>query len=168
MEILEYGKKILSVIPIFALLVTLGFNQDTFAFASNEAQTQYAPETSNDGEISTKAIKIENGFIGCMPYGSRTDCNWNIRVKGDTFVHNGVHINIQKNHGWLNGGWKDYTTYKYNYAISESASITTLRNTRTFSLPKGEYRARLGGTFILLKSGKYIPIGHGWANFTVK
>jgi hypothetical protein len=162
-------KKLLLIIPVFALLLTLGFNNGASAASaesvSNEASTQYSPQ--NKGEVSTKAIDIENGFIACMAYSGRADCNWHIRISGDIFVYNGVRIDIQKNYGWLNGGWKNYTSYQYNYAISESASITTLRNTKTFTLPKGEYRARLGGTFITAEHGTYTPIGYDWANFTV-
>ncbi|MEK3973699.1 hypothetical protein [Psychrobacillus sp. FSL K6-1267] len=169
-------KKLLLCIPIFTLfLLVFSLNTNVLATSndsvsneeSNGAQTQYGPEKSNDEEISPLKFKIENGFIACMPYGGRTDCNWNIKVTGDYFVYNGVTIDIQKNHGWLNGGWKAYDSYSYNYKISESANISTLRNTKTFDLPKGEYRARLGGTFILLTNGTFVPIGYDWANFEV-
>lgn len=131
----------------------------------NAASTLFAPESSED-MIQTYGLNFASGTIACYTMGSDAFCPWTIQVGGDVITYSNVIVYLEKDHGWLNGGWEPYSTFKFNYPVNISTS--TIRNEASFRLPAGKYRVKLGGNFTTLKNGVYSALANDPANFEIK
>ncbi|WP_146551276.1 hypothetical protein [Rummeliibacillus sp. SL167] len=130
----------------------------------NVANSVFTPGTT--GEMQTFGLKFARGTIGCFTVGSNVYCPWTIEVGGDVIVQSKVIVYLEKDYGFLNGGWKNYSTFSFNYPVNIPTS--TISNEASFRLSKGAYRAKLGGSFITAKNGVYSAIANGASYFEIK
>lgn len=133
---------------------------------TNTTEFIFAPESELTNEIQPLGLSFARGFIGCRTVGKDTYCDWNIQVGGDVINYSNVKVIIEKNHGLFGGGWKHYTSTSYNWPVNPP--LATIRNQAHYQLPKGSYRAKLGGTFTTVKNGVYSAIANGHHFFEVK
>lgn len=135
----------------------------------NTATTDYAPinkKTGTGGGVSTFGLDFARGTVSCYSISNNVYCPWTIQVGGDVISYSNVTVEIQKDHGFLNGGWEPHKTLPFNYRINTPSS--TIRNEGSTTLSDGAYRARLGGTFTTVKNGVYGAWANGWSYFEVK
>lgn len=134
----------------------------------NIAESTFAPKskTKSSGDFQTLGIDFARGTISCYVIGSDAFCPWTIQVGGDVITYSNVKVYLERDYGWLNGGWEPYSTFSFNYPIYTPSS--TIRNEASFRLPKGSYRVKLGGTFTTLKNGVYSAVANGASYFEIK
>ncbi|EFI68757.1 hypothetical protein JIN86_19590 [Lysinibacillus sp. HST-98] len=137
------------------------------AIQSNIGSTTFAPEQSEQSdEIQTFGLDFARGTISCYVMGSDAFCPWTIQVGGDVITYSNVVVTLKRDEGWLNGGYKDYTTFSFKYPVNIATS--TIRNEASFRLPKGHYKAYLGGNFTTAKNGVYSAVVSDPAVFEIK
>lgn len=132
----------------------------------NTGEATFTPDSKNNEEFQTFGLSFARGTIGCYTIGSNAYCPWTIQVGGDVVNYSNVVVYLERNEGFLNGGWERYSTFNFNYRVNVPTS--TIRNEASFRLPKGSYRAKLGGSFITVKNGKYSAIANGPSYFEIK
>lgn len=130
----------------------------------NGATSLFAPETSG-GTYQTYGLSFARGTISCYTIGIDAYCPWTIQVGGDVITYSNVIVYLEKNYGWLNGGWEDYSSFSFKYPVNIATS--TIRNEASFRLPAGEYRVRLGGNFTTAKNGIYSAFANDPASFEI-
>lgn len=135
---------------------------------SNTATTIYESESSSGIQsiIKPLGLSFAGGTIACYTIGKNAYCPWTIKVKGDVITYSKVIVYLEKDYGFLKGGWKDYSTFSFKYKVSSPS--THISNEASFRLSKGSYRARLGGSFITLENGPYSAIANGASYFEIK
>ncbi|TKH05304.1 hypothetical protein FC678_24255 [Peribacillus simplex] len=129
---------------------------------SNLANTDYSPNSLSNGNesvITPYGLTFARGTVGCYVISKSAYCPWTIQVGGDVIAYSNVKVTIQKHHGFLKGGWKNYKTHNFSYPINRPTS--TIRNELSDRLSAGKYRANLGGTF-------RTAIANGYSYFEVK
>ncbi|MEK4013320.1 hypothetical protein [Peribacillus sp. FSL M8-0224] len=135
----------------------------------NLANTDYSPNSLSNGNesvITPYGLSFARGTVGCYVISKSAYCPWTIQVGGDVIAYSNVKVTIQKHHGFLKGGWKNYKTHNFSYPINRPTS--TIRNESSDRLSAGKYRAKLGGTFRTVKNGTYSAIANGYSYFEVK
>lgn len=126
--------------------------------------TLFAPESADD-QNQPRGLSFARGIISCMVMGSDVYCPWTIEVGGDVITYSNVIVFLEKHYG-LFQGWKDYSTFSFKHSVN--IPTNRLRNEASFRLAPGNYRVKLGGSFITAKNGKYDALANGPFYFTVK
>ncbi|MGZ9819291.1 hypothetical protein ACXM0N_25860 [Peribacillus simplex] len=87
----------------------------------NLANTDYSPDSLSNGNesvITPYGLSFARGTVGCYVISKTAYCPWTIQVGGDVIAYSNVKVTIQKHHGFLNGGWKNYKTHNFSYPIN--------------------------------------------------
>lgn len=132
---------------------------------SNIGSTTFSPESS-EGEFQTFGLSFARGTISCMVMGNDAFCPWTIQIGGDVFSYSNVKVTLYRDEGFLNGGYEVYATSSFNHRVIDGGSY--LRNEAQWRLPKGHYKAYLGGTFTTVKNGVYSAVASNPAVFEIK
>ncbi|MFC6041193.1 hypothetical protein ACFPYN_17400, partial [Paenisporosarcina macmurdoensis] len=131
----------------------------------NVVETTFTPQSTNTGEFQTYGLSFARGSVSCYTISSNAYCPWNIQVGGDVIIYSNVIVYLERDEGFLNGGWERYSTFNFRYPVNIATS--TIRNEASFKLPKGSYRVKLGGNFTTAKNGIYSAVANGSSYFKI-
>lgn len=136
------------------------------SFELNEGSTLFSPESSND-KIETLDLDWAGGTIVCKTSGNEAYCDWVIKVKGDVITYSNVEVILKRNSGFL-GSYEEYDKRYFNYRLyTPSTFIEDQAN--FYNLPKGKYKAYMGGSFRTLSNPTpFSPTASDPANFEIK
>jgi hypothetical protein len=135
---------------------------------SEPAYTEYRPtqKLEKENQIKPLGLDFARGTVSCYVMDSDAFCPWNIQVGGDVITYSNVTVVIEKNHGFLSGGWKHFKTHYQTYPVNISTS--TIRGEVSNRLASGSYRVKLGGNFTTMKNGVYQAWANGYSYFEIK
>lgn len=113
-KIIIYGvilmKKVLFILLTEVIIKEAGPTIDLDSLP-NLANTDYSPNSLSNGNesvITPYGLSFARGTVGCYVISKYAYCPWTIQVGGDVIAYSNVKVTIQKHHGFLNGGWKNY------------------------------------------------------------
>lgn len=133
-----------------------------FHLKSDVEQNRTLSETPN--EITPFATG--NGTITCKASGKSGICNWTITASNDLISYSSVYVHYEKFDG-KKGKWVSAGNTRHEYGIN--LPTKTIRDQSSIhNLSKGNYRAKLGGTFTGVKYGAYAAYASKPATFTIK
>ncbi len=147
---------------VFANDNSSGSGSTEFRLKSDVVKNRTLSESSNE----VTPFATGNGTITCKASGKSAICNWTITVKNDLIKYSSVYVHYEKFDG-KKGKWVSAGNTRHEYGIN--LPTKTIRDQSSkHNLSKGNYRAKLGGTFTGVKYGAYAAYATKPATFTIK
>lgn len=147
---------------------TLSLGEEVLLESESYGETTYAADSQtpeNSDVFQVQGLKFARGVIDCYSISSNSYCPWNVTIGGDVINYSGVIVYLDRHEGFLKG-WERYSQFNFKYTVNPASS--TIRNEASWRLPKGTYKAHLGGTFTTRANGPYSAVGYSSATFEVK